>query len=354
MNIEELRKKIDKIDLQILDLLNKRAKLVKEVGKKKKEKNLSFYAPAREKQIFQRLTEENKGPLSDIAVKNIFKEILSSCLALEKSIKIAYLGPPATFTHIATLSKFGTGINAYPVDSISDVFYSIEKKVADYGVVPVENSTEGVVNHTLDMFINSNLLICAEIYINVSHHLLSLYKLEEITKVYSNPQAFSQCKIWIKNNLSKSVQLIETSSTTKAVEIAQKEKYSAAIASQLAAQLYNMNILAEDIQDNPYNRTRFLVIGDAISESSGKDKTSLIFSVQHKPGALYRSLSPLNKRKVNMTMIESRPTGDKLWEYVFFIDIQGYYLDENINLALKEMEKECHFIKILGSYPEAE
>ncbi len=354
MNIDDLRKKIDEIDDKFLLLLNKRAKIVKSIGELKKQSKLGYFSPAREKRIIQRLLKENKGPLSSLAIKNIFKEILSSCLALEKPIKIAYLGPPGTFTHMAVLQRFGLSAETYPKDSIGDVFLEVERKTYDFGVVPIENSTEGVVNYTLDMFINSNLFICAEIYLSISHHLLGCGKISEIEKIYSNPQAFSQCKNWLKNNIPAEVEMIETPSTTRATEISLKDRNSASIASKLASQIYNVPIISENIQDNPQNKTRFLVIGLGLSERSGKDKTSLMFSVQHKAGALHRTLSPLNKHQINMTMIESRPAGQKPWEYVFFVDIQGYHQDEKVLSAIVEMEKSCYFVRTLGSYPEEE
>lgn len=355
MSIEKLRQNIDNIDSKILRLLNKRAEYVQKIGEKKAKRNLSYYSPARERQIISRLVKENKGPLPDLAIKTIFREILSSCLALEKMIRVVYLGPAATFTHQACLEKFGSAVECISQTSIPDVFHYVEKNLADYGVVPIENSVEGRVSHTLDMFIHSDLKVCAEIYLNISHFFLSSSShIKEVKKVYSNPQAFSQCKQWIKNNLSDSVEIIEVSSTSRAAEIVSCEKNTAAIASKLAAEIYNLNILAENIEDNPSNRTRFLVIGQDISDKSGKDKTSFMFSVRHRAGALYRALAPLDKYKVNMTMIESRPTGQKLWEYVFFIDVQGYYTDENVVKALSLLEKECLFLKILGSYPETE
>jgi len=354
MSLEDLRKKIDQIDTKILKLLSERAKVTLEVGKDKRRRKSSFYVPAREKEIIQRMLKENPGPLSDFALKVIFKEIFSACRTLEKPLKIAYLGPPATFTHMACLERFGSQVICTPQESIPDVFHYVGKKDADYGVVPIENSTEGIISHTLDMFIYSNLKICSEIYLNVSHHLLSKVKLKEVTKVYSNPQAFAQTRLWLRDNLSSQVDLIETSSTTKAAQLAAKERQSAAIASKLAAEVYNLSIIAENIEDNPANRTRFLVIGHTEGERSGQDKTSIMFSTRHQAGALYRALSPLDKYKVNMTMIESRPTGQKLWEYVFFIDLQGHVGEARLSKALKMMEEECLFVKVLGSYPEAD
>lgn len=351
--LEDLRRGIDAIDHKILKLLTQRAKLVQQVGRAKQKHNLSTYSPAREKQILDALTKENKGPLSPLAVRTIFGEILSSCRALEKPLKISYLGPAATFTHMAVLSKFGSQIEGQPQGSIADVFQCVEKGEADYGVVPIENSTEGAVSHTLDMFMNCNLNVCAEVYLNVSHHLLGNTPLPSVKKVYSKQEAFAQCKRWLQNHLPSRVHFIETSSTSHGAQLAAKEKGAAAIASSLAASYYDLRILARNIQDLSNNKTRFLVISQHGAERSGNDKTSLMFSVKHTAGALFKALEPFHKNKINMTMIESRPTGQKLWEYVFFIDVEGHGGDAVIKKTLKEMQKHCLFLKVLGSYPEA-
>lgn len=351
--LDDLRKHIDDIDHKILKLLGERGKLVQEVGRKKQKHNISTYSPAREKQILDALTKENKGPLSALAVRTIFGEILSSCRALEKPLKISFLGPAATFTHMAVLQKFGSQIEGQPQSSITDVFRQVEKGEADYGVVPIENSTEGAISHTLDMFMNSELHVCAEVYLNVSHHLLSNSPLSSVKKVYSKQEAFAQCKRWLQNHLPSRVHLIETSSTSHAAQLAAKEKGAAAIASSLAASYYNLRVLAPNIHDMANNRTRFLVVGGKSADKSGEDKTSLMFSVKHTAGSLFKAIEPFHKNKINMTMIESRPTGQKLWEYVFFIDVEGHAGDAIIKKTLKEMQKHCLFLKVLGSYPEA-
>lgn len=351
--LDDLRRRIDEIDHKILKLLCERGKLVQVVGKKKQKHNLSFYSPAREKQILDRLTKENPGPLSPLAVRTIFGEILSSCRALEKPLRISYLGPEATFTHMAVLAKFGSQVEGLPQGSIADVFQQVEKGEADYGVVPIENSTEGAVSHTLDMFINCNLNVCAEVYLNISHNLLGNGTLLSVKKVYSKLEAIAQCKRWIQNNLSNKVHVVETSSTSHAAQLAAKEKGAAAIASSLAASYYNLRMLAQNIQDLANNKTRFLVISKHAADKSGNDKTSVMFSVKHTAGALFKALEPLYRNKINMTMIESRPTGQKLWEYVFFIDVEGHNEDPEVKRAVKEMRKHCLFMKILGSYPEA-
>ncbi len=351
--LDDLRQQIDGIDHKILKLLNERGKLVQKVGKKKQKHNLSYYSPSREKQILDKLTKENDGPLTPLSVRTVFSEILSSCRALEKPLRISYLGPAATFTHMAVLAKFGSQIEGLPQGSITDVFRQVEKAEADYGVVPIENSTEGAVSHTLDMFMNSSLSVRAEVYLNISHNLLGNGALSSVKKVYSKQEAFAQCKRWLQNNLSNKVHVVETSSTSHAALLATKEKNAAAIASSLAASYHGLRVLARNIQDLANNRTRFLVIGTGDMERSGADKTSLMFSVKHQAGALFKAIEPLHKNKINMTMIESRPTGQKLWEYVFFIDVQGHSEDAALKKTIIEVQKHCLFFKILGSYPEA-
>ncbi len=350
MNLNKLRKKVDKLDSQIVALLNQRAGLVKKIGKLKEKKSLSTYMPDRESEIYERVLKENKGPLSDSAIRSIYREIMSSALALERRPRIAYLGPAATFTHLAALKKFGAQVEYNSCNSITDIFRDVETERSDYGVVPIENSTEGIVSHTLDMFIDSDLKICSEISLEVSHNLLGRCKISEVKKVYSNPQVFGQCRLWLEDNLSE-VEFIEVSTTSKAAELASKERFSCAIASSLAAQKYRLNILAKGIEDSSQNVTRFLVIGERIPETTGKDKTSIMFSVKDRVGALHDMLSPFKKNRINLTKIESRPSKRKAWEYYFFVDLEGHCRDRHVKRALSELEKDCAYLKILGSYP---
>jgi len=353
MEIAKLRKRIDKIDEHILDSLNERARLSLVIGKAKSRKSTSAYVPDREEEIYKRLLSKNNGPLSSDSLKAIYREIMSSSLSLEKPLKITYLGPPFTFTHLAALKKFGSSVEYVACSSITDIFVEVERDRADYGVVPIENSIEGAVNHTLDMLIDSSLKICSEIYLEVSHNLLSKSSnLEKIKMVYSNPQVFGQCRLWLEGNMP-GVELREVSSTTKAAEIVTKEKNSAAIGSLLAAKKYNLAVLAKSIEDIPHNITRFLVIGKTLARPTKDDKTSVMFSVKDKVGALHDTLAPFKKNNINLTKIESRPSKRRHWEYYFFVDLEGHYEDEKVKKSLSELKNECLLLKILGSYPKA-
>ncbi len=350
MELDELRKSIDEIDKGIIDLLNKRTEIVLEIGKLKNSKKSEIFSPAREAEVYKKIESLANGPLPSDSLKVIYREIMSVSLSLEKDMVIAYLGPAASFTNLAALTKFGSSLKYLPCDTISDVFDSVERGNADYGVLPIENSTEGAVRHTLDMFIDSDLKICSEIVIDIKHNLMSNSKLEDIKRVYSNPQAFAQCRLWLRTNLPKA-ELIDTSSTTVAAKRAAEEDRSAAIGSELAASLYNLKILASSIQDLPHNITRFLVVGSNISDRSGNDKTSFLCSIKDKSGALYEIIKPLYDRKINMTKIESRPSKKRAWDYFFFIDVKGHVSDDNIKDALSEIEDKVRFLKVLGSYP---
>jgi len=308
--------------------------------------------PDREKEVYESIAKNNKGPLSDYALQAVYAEIMSGSLALEKEITIAYLGPPATFTHIAALKKFGSQVRFYPAKSISDIFTEVERGRCDYGVVPIENSVEGAVNHTLDMFIESDLKICSEISLEISHNLLAKCKMNKIKKIYSNPQVFGQCRLWLESNLPNA-ELIEVSSTTKAAEHALSERNAAAIASKLAAGCYGLKVLAASIEDSAHNVTRFLVIGEIESQPTRKDKTSIVFSVKDKVGVLHDMLVPFKKNRINLTKIESRPSKRRPWEYYFFIDMQGHIQRETVKKSIAQLNKHCTYLKILGSYPAA-
>jgi chorismate mutase/prephenate dehydratase len=350
MNLEELRKKVDRIDANILRLLNQRALLALQIGKLKAKRREGVYVPDRESEIMNRIKRLNKGPLSEDALKAIYREIMSGALALEKEVKIAYLGPPATFTHLAALKKFGSQVEFLDCNSITDIFNEVEKDHVDYGVVPIENSIEGAVNHTLDMFIDSNLKICSEITLEISHNLLANCPLSKIRRVYSNPQVFGQCRLWLESNLPH-IERIEVSSTTKAAQSASKERNAACIASLLAARIYGLKVKQESIEDSPHNITRFLVISKSDANPTGRDKTSIMFSIKDRIGALHDMLVPFKKENINLTKIESRPSKRKAWEYYFFVDLEGHSQDENVKRALLEIEKNCTYLKILGSYP---
>ncbi len=353
-NLNQIRNQIDKLDSQIIELVSKRGRASFEIGKIKKSKKQAVYSPDRESQIYKRVVKKNPGPFSDKSVKAIYREIMSACLSLEQPITVAYLGPELTFTHQVSLKKFGSSVNYLSCDSISDVFMNVEKGNADYGVVPIENSTEGAVNHTLDMFIDSALLICSEVSFSVRHSLLSKAKsIKSISKIYSNPQVFGQCRKWIEKN-APGAKLRDVTSTARAAEIAAKHADSACIASELAAKRYNLKVLARSIEDSATNITRFLVIGKDMPGPSGKDKTSIMFSMKDRPGVLHDTLSSFKKNGINLTKIESRPSKQKLWKYYFFVDMDGHIQDAKVKKSLKSLEGRCHFVKIMGSYPRGE
>ncbi|MEA3489496.1 MAG: prephenate dehydratase [Candidatus Omnitrophota bacterium] len=350
--LNDLRKEIDKIDSRVVELVNERARVSCRIGEIKKSKNQPVYSPDRESQIYDKVAKKNKGPMEDGSVKAIYREIMSACLSLEKPLTVAYLGPELTFTHQASLKKFGSSVKYLSCDNIPDVFRQVENGSADYGVVPIENSTEGAVNHTLDMFIDSPLKICSEIYYFIRHSLLcKRSNMKSITKIYSNPQVFGQCRGWIEKNLSWA-KLRDVTSTAKAAEIASRHPDAACIASEIAAKKFQLKVLARSIEDSATNVTRFLVIGKEMSKVSGADKTSIVFSVKDKPGVLHDMLSSFKNNGINLTKIESRPSKKELWKYYFFIDLEGHSETQKVKKALKNLEKKCYFLTILGSYPK--
>ncbi|OGX05469.1 MAG: chorismate mutase [Omnitrophica bacterium RIFCSPLOWO2_12_FULL_50_11] len=350
MTLERIRKKIDEVDQKIIELLNDRTQLALEIGKLKSAKNSEVYAPERESEIYSKIDSLAKGPLPKDAIKAVYREIMSASLALEKPVSVAYLGPEATFTHLASLSKFGSSVHYVPCTTITDVFAEVNRRRVDHGVIPVENSIEGAVSHSLDMFIDSDLKICSEILFEISHCLMANCDLKSIRRVYSNPQVFGQCRLWLEKNLP-GVELLETTSTTQAAGKAQGEDKAAAVGSELAARIYNLDILQRGIEDLPHNVTRFLVIGRRISPRTKNDKTSILVSIKDKVGALYEMLEPIRNNRVNMTKIESRPSKKKAWDYYFFIDLAGHTEDRHVKKALQEMEGRVRFLKVLGSYP---
>jgi len=351
--IAQIRREIDTVDEGILDLLNRRAELVIEIGRIKSGESLDYHVPNREREIYERLTTLNRGPFPSDAVRNVFREIISASLSLESPLKVAFLGPKATFSHLAAMQQFGLAAELIPQKSIPAVFEEVEKGRALYGVVPVENSTEGVVSHTLDMFMESRLSINAEILLEVSHYLLSRTgRIEDIRKVYSHPQPLAQCRKWLEENLPN-VPLVDVASTTLAAQIVSEDYAAAAIASQYAAQLYDLKIVRERIEDQVNNVTRFLVIGKKITDPTGDDKTSLMFAVKDEPGILYRMLEPFARRGINLCKIESRPMKRKAWEYVFFLDLLGHVTEPAVSEAVDELKGYCQFVKILGSYPRS-
>jgi len=353
VNILEHRKAIDKHDTQIIKLLNERTKHVLAIGEIKRRAGEEIYAPHREWAILKRICRLNPGPITDESLRGIYREIMSSALSLEESLTIAYLGPAATFTHQAAIQRFGSSLDYSPQNTISDVFAEVSRKRADYGVVPVENSTEGAVTHTLDMFVDSDLKIVAQLVLPVQHCLLSSCRRPQIKRLYAHPQASAQCRGWVRTNLP-GVEVVETSSNARSAELAAKEKHAAAIAGVLAAEKYRLSVVEYDIQDNAANATRFLVLGRQCTPPTGNDRTSLMFSVAHRAGALYSALAPFRRYRLNMTKIESRPSKRKAWEYFFFVDCDGHVTDRRICKALAQLGEHCSFVKVLGSYPNVE
>jgi chorismate mutase/prephenate dehydratase len=350
MSVNDIRKKIDELDDRIILLLNERASAALEIGKLKEKTNARVYAPEREKQIYEQITAKNAGPLTSDGLKAIYKEIISASRSLEKVLCVSYLGPAATFTHVAALQKFGSSTKYLPARSVSDVFVEVQKGRADYGVVPIENSTDGIVSHTLDVFMDSDLKISAEIMLEISQNLMSKSAFDKIEKVYSHPQALGQCRRWLEANLPNA-ELLPTSSTTQAAELAGNDLTAAAIANELAAEIYGLNLIMRGIEDSSNNYTRFLIIGHTIAAKSGSDKTSIMFSIRHRVGALAEILNAFAEHEVNLTRIESRPSRMRAWEYVFFVDLDGYAKDEHVGQALEKASEHCIFLKTLGSYP---
>ncbi|MFC1703640.1 prephenate dehydratase [Candidatus Omnitrophota bacterium] len=350
MNLSKLRKKIDKIDSKIVSLLNERAGTSLDIRRTKSKQKKTIYSPEREQQVLKRLSHINRGPLENSSLEAIYREVMSSSLSLEKPIRIAYLGPEATFTHLAALKRFGSQVDYRACNTITDVFLDVEKLNADYGVVPIENSTEGAVSHTLDMLVDSDLKICAQIVLEISHNLLAQCTKQNIKKVYSNANALGQCRIWLNRNLPK-VDYVEVSSTTRAAQICAKQKKSACIASILAAKMYGLRVVGRGIEDSSHNITRFLVIGQADCPQTKNDRTSIVFSIKDRVGALHDMLMLFKKNKINLTKIESRPSKKKAWDYYFFVDLEGHRLEKKVLRALNQLEGQCKLLKILGSYP---
>jgi len=350
-NLQGLRSRINRIDEAILELMNQRASVARTIGQLKERLADRIYLPSREEEIFSRLENMNRGPFPTDSIKPVFREIISACRSLERSLRVAYLGPEATFTHIASREQFGHKTMFLPEQSVKDVFERVEKGDADFGVVPVENSTEGVVAHTLDMFLDSSLNISAEIILGIHHCLLSrLKEQEKIRRIYSHSQALAQCRTWLRRNLPRTP-VVDAASTSEAAKLAAKDRFSAAIASAYAAEFYGLKILARNIEDQRNNFTRFFVVGRRGGERTGRDLTMIMFSLKDQPGVLYRSLEGFALRKINLTKIESRPLKGKAWEYIFFVELEGHIEDRKVAEALKDLEKKCVFVRVLGSFP---
>jgi len=351
--IDALRARIDALDLQLLDLLNQRARLATEIGEEKKKARGSFHVPAREQKIYQQLERCNQGPLPNQAVRHIFREIISASLALEKPLQVAYLGPRGTFTHLAGQKFFGYSAELRPVNSIKEVFESVEKGRYVYGVVPVENTTEGIVSHTLDMFAQSRVYISGEIQLQITHDLLSQNSDPvSINKIYSHPQALAQCERYLNRQGWQAETAYDTAGSAKLLAAA-PEPGVAVIASRLAAEIYGLDILASGIEDMAFNYTRFFVVQPGDPPRAENAKTSLVFATSHSPGALVACLNEFASRGINLTKLESRPRRGRLWHYVFYLDFEGHWQDPAPREALVALLARATFVKLLGSYPAA-
>ncbi len=355
--LEAVRARIDAVDEQIHRLISERAKLAQRVGvsKSRDGHTVDFYRPEREAQVLRRARERNRGPLRDEEVVRLFREIMSACLAQQEPLKVAYLGPEATFCQAAVLTHFGHSVRALPLGSIDEVFHEVESAAADLGVVPIENSTEGTVNHTLDRFIGSPLKICGEVELRIHHYLMgNMSARGRIVRICSHPQSLAQCRGWLQEHLP-GVELVHASSNGEAARRARDERGTAAIAGDTAAEVYGLKVLAAQIEDRADNTTRFLVLGRKLLAASGKDRTTLLVSVSDadSPGALHRLLEPLARHRVSMTRIESRPSHRRKWDYLFFIDIDGHAGEAHVARALAALERRSSLFRVLGSYPRA-
>jgi len=355
--VKSYRSQIDKLDLQILKLINERAEAAGEIGKIKIENGEDIFSPAREEEVLTNVLEaHNKihGPLDAGTVRAVFREIMSGSRALQKIIKVAYLGPEYSYSHLAAIERFGQAVEFVPVGSIAAVFEEVNRGHADFGVVPVENSTDGRVADTLDMFLRlPQMLICSEIRLAIHHNLMAKCEAKDIRRVYSKPQALSQCRNWLSKNVPHAL-LTEVSSTTTAAELAQREPGAAAVASRQASVRYGLRILFEDIQDSPDNETRFAVIGHQKSHRTGTDKTTIMFRIPHRPGSLADAIDIFRQTKVNLTWIESFPSREAKAEYIFFADFEGHVDDPKVGKLLKALGDQCTEVTILGSFPMAQ
>lgn len=350
--LEELRSQIDRVDKQIVALLDERAGLAKAIGAaKQQEGRTKFYDASRQKKVVENAIGAGSGAFPAEALRNVFVEIMSASLALERAPTVGYLGPEGTYSHEAALGEFGNSVTLQAFDSVYDIFFAVERDWADYGVIPLENSTGGVIHTHLDMFIQfTDLLICSEINLGIHLNLISRNPLERIKTIYSKAEPFLQCQVWLKENLP-GVQLIEVGATVKGVEMAKDRDYAAAIGSEIAARKFNVPVVASHIEDMKDNTTRFVVIGKQKSPPTGNDKTSLMISIKDKPGALYELLQPMHDRGINLTKIESRPTRIKAWDLVFFIDMLGHADDKPIAESLALLRERASSVRVMGSYP---
>lgn len=354
MPLDEVRKKIDVLDNELIRLLSERAAVAKEVGEIKKREKIPIFRPDREEILLNTLTEKNTaqgGVLPNDSLRAIYREILSVSRQLQHDQRIAVLGPAGTWTHQAGIAQFGNAAEYLTLPSFSDVFDVVQRQKADFGVLPIENSFNGAVFDTLDLLVESPLKICGQILLRIDHCLLGNGNKKDIKKVYSHPQALGQCRKWLKEEMPNA-EIIAVASTSLAAQMAQEDESIAAIATPLSADIYNIRVLEHAIQDSATNTTRFLILGNEEREPSGNDRTSILFSITDKPGALVAALSAFNESQVNLSKIESRPSKQKDWEYVFYVDISGHKQDSEVEKAITQLEKHCSMTKVLGSYPD--
>ncbi|NIP23763.1 MAG: prephenate dehydratase [Phycisphaerae bacterium] len=352
MSLEELRKRIDELDHQLVQLLNERARVVVEIGKLKNKVGKAVYSPDREKEVFARIADANMGPLPDKCLVAIWRELMSGSFVLERPLRIGYLGPGGSFSHTAAMLKFGQSVEYEPLADITSIFDEVSKGHCDLGLAPIENTTGGGVIETLDALIDSNVKVCAEVLMAVHHNLLGNCSLDKIEKIYSKPEVFAQCRNWLSATF-KNAQTVPVASTAKAAQMAAEESGAAAIGSKVAAELYGLRIVCENIEDIANNVTRFLVIGREDARPTGEDKTAILFSTAHKAGALADVLEVFKRFNINLTNIESRPSKKRQWEYYFFMDFVGHRTDEQVKKALEETRKHCLQLSTLGSFPRA-
>ena len=352
MSLEELRNRIDELDHQLVKLLNERARVVVEIGKLKDKTGGQVYAPDREKEVFARIAEANKGPLPDKCLVAIWRELMSGSFVLERPLRIGYLGPGGSFSHTAAMLKFGQSVEYEPLADIRSIFDEVGKGHCDLGLAPIENTTGGGVIETLDALIESDVKVCSEVLMTIHHNLLANCSLEQIERIYSRPEVFAQCRNWLSATF-KGAKTIAVASTAKAAQMAADESGAAAIGSRVAAEVYGLKVVCENIEDIANNITRFLVVGREDAKPTGDDKTAILFSTAHKAGALADVLEVFKKYGINLTNIESRPSKKRQWEYYFFVDFVGHRTDEQVQKGLQETGKHCLQLSILGSFPRA-
>ncbi len=354
-DLDQQRKRIDEIDRELVGLLSERARCAQRIGQAKASSGSAIFVPHREQEVFNKIASFNQGPMSDLSLRAVWREIMSASFSLERPLTICHFGQPGAFTHLAAKLKFGESVEYTALESISTVFSEVERGHADYGVVPIENSTDGSITDTIDSFLATHLRIINELHLRIRHHLMAIGPRDKIKRIYSRHTVFGQCRTWLATNMP-GVELVELVSTTKAAERAVNEPDSAAIGMFDASKRFGLPIVASDIQDNPNNITRFVVIGtpERAAKPTGNDKTSLMFGVQDRPGALYDCLLPFHRDGINLCRIESRPSRRRPWEYLFFIDLLGHQQDPMIAAAMKELAKHSSTIEVLGSYPRVE